>query len=668
MIEFVLATANPDKAREIEAILGNSVRLLPRPPGIPDVEETGQTLEENALIKARALVLATGLPAIADDTGLEVEDLAGAPGVRSARYAGEGATYEQNVEKLLRELSAVAEPRRARFRTVAAACWPDGLEIVAEGWVDGAIGTARRGGSGFGYDPVFVPAAGDGRTFAEMTPDEKNRLSHRGRAFRALGEKLPKELQEGAEAGALRSEREVLVKENHELQEALVKERDATRTLQAELISVSRRLSEVEVLETQLQAIQQNVFWRASAPLRRLATRLPAPARRRMKNAARMLKPRVGTAGRRAASEDPGRRPQAVPPVASAVDDHTIGPLPVFPSPSATRFVNLVTDTLVGRSVWEGARASVLVAGYLAERIGGRLRVISRDRSGDPADVVALLRDSGFGPALEVETLWVGPRSGTAVPVSRDDRFVTASWSQTVSTTAAVGFARTAFVMTSGSKAGQVVAGTSLRDLVPRGPGALLEHVEGGSRFDPPFGASLVGATGTSGDGDAPVVLVCCEPGVNGDLRPGLVAAMDALGSKLRGDGWRIVVLGPASDDLLDGLERLDGETMGWRNYAATIRGVAVGVVLTGRAEPSLVLSDLVSTGARVVSDSSLAATDVTHGSGAVIPVSGAGDLTSGLEEAVRLFERHGRSGSVDAPTVDGAWRNALVPIADKMV
>ena len=190
MTRFVLATANADKAREIRDILGPSAELLPRPATVPDVEETGETLLDNARLKARALVAATGEAAIADDTGLEVEALGGAPGVYSARYAGEGASYADNVAKLVQALSGVKGSRRARFRTVAVAAWPDGQEIVAEGAVDGDIAGGARGEGGFGYDPVFVPTDGDGRTFAEMNPAEKHRWSHRGRAFRALACRL----------------------------------------------------------------------------------------------------------------------------------------------------------------------------------------------------------------------------------------------------------------------------------------------------------------------------------------------------------------------------------------------------------------------------------------------------------------------------------------------
>ncbi len=183
-MRLVLASANPDKAAEIAALLVGH-ELVPRSAEVPDVEETGASLEDNARLKARALMAATGEAAVADDTGLEVAALDGAPGVRSARYAGAGATYDDNVAKLLGALEGVPD-RRARFRTVAMACFPDGTEVTAEGVVEGAITTERRGSGGFGYDPVFAPQGGGGRTFAQMSSTEKNALSHRGRAFRAL--------------------------------------------------------------------------------------------------------------------------------------------------------------------------------------------------------------------------------------------------------------------------------------------------------------------------------------------------------------------------------------------------------------------------------------------------------------------------------------------------
>ncbi|MEY2474236.1 MAG: XTP/dITP diphosphohydrolase [Actinomycetota bacterium] len=181
---FVLATANKDKAAEIAPML-DGFELLARPDDVPDVDETGDTLEENARLKAWALVNATGLPAIADDTGLEVDALDGAPGVYSARYAGEHATYADNVQKLWEAMIGAAT-RTARFRTVALAAFPDGAEVIGHGVVEGVIADDPRGDNGFGYDPLFIPDNGDGRTFAEMTRAEKEHVSHRGRAFRAL--------------------------------------------------------------------------------------------------------------------------------------------------------------------------------------------------------------------------------------------------------------------------------------------------------------------------------------------------------------------------------------------------------------------------------------------------------------------------------------------------
>lgn len=190
-MKFVIASANRDKAREIRGVLEAAldVELLDRPENVPDVDETGHTLEENALLKAIAVMEATGLAAIADDTGLEVVALDGAPGVYTARFAGEGASYADNVAKLLRELDGVAD-RRARFRAVAAVAFPDGRTLVAEGAMDGVIAESPRGSNGFGYDPVFIPTDGDGRTFAEMSTVEKHATSHRGRSLRALADLL----------------------------------------------------------------------------------------------------------------------------------------------------------------------------------------------------------------------------------------------------------------------------------------------------------------------------------------------------------------------------------------------------------------------------------------------------------------------------------------------
>jgi len=193
-VRLVVASANPDKVAEIAAILGPSVDLLARPPEVPEVIEDADTLEGNARLKAVAIAAHTGLAAVADDTGLEVDALDGAPGVWSARFAGEEATYADNVTKLLAELDRIGATtpasRRARFRTVALVRRPDGSEVVAEGRVEGTIAAAPAGSGGFGYDPVFVPDRLDGRpgarTFAEMTAAEKHAVSHRGRAFRAL--------------------------------------------------------------------------------------------------------------------------------------------------------------------------------------------------------------------------------------------------------------------------------------------------------------------------------------------------------------------------------------------------------------------------------------------------------------------------------------------------
>jgi len=189
---IVLATANPDKARELtDALADLDVELVPRPADVPEVEETGTTLLANARLKAEALAAATGLPALADDTGLEVDALGGAPGVYSARYAGEDATYADNVTRLLADMThALRNARTARFRTVVVLATPGGEEIVVDGVVDGIIADAPRGDGGFGYDPVFVPAGGGGETFAEMSLAAKQRISHRGRALRALAARL----------------------------------------------------------------------------------------------------------------------------------------------------------------------------------------------------------------------------------------------------------------------------------------------------------------------------------------------------------------------------------------------------------------------------------------------------------------------------------------------
>jgi len=190
-MRVVLATANPDKARELVAILSaHGIDVVPRPDGLDEVEETGATIEENAALKAAFVAEATGLAAVGDDTGLFVEALGGAPGVYSARYAGEHATYADNVAKLLDALGGAPPPRRARFETAAVLVTPDGRRIVTVGTVHGEITTAPRGDGGFGYDPVFVPDDCAGRTLAELADDEKHAISHRGRALRAMADVL----------------------------------------------------------------------------------------------------------------------------------------------------------------------------------------------------------------------------------------------------------------------------------------------------------------------------------------------------------------------------------------------------------------------------------------------------------------------------------------------
>ena len=190
-MDLVCASANPNKYSEISQILSGAVNLIPRPAEIPEVIEDADTLEGNARLKAVAVRIATGCAAVADDTGLEVDALGGAPGIFSARYAGENASYEDNVSKLLEAMTEVTgEERTARFRTVALVAWQDGTETIAEGVVEGAIADRPSGAGGFGYDSVFIPTAGGGKTFAEMGDEEKNAISHRGAAFRSLKEHL----------------------------------------------------------------------------------------------------------------------------------------------------------------------------------------------------------------------------------------------------------------------------------------------------------------------------------------------------------------------------------------------------------------------------------------------------------------------------------------------
>jgi len=188
VLRVVCASANPHKVAEMVDLMGGVVEMVPRPSDVPDVVEDADTLVGNARLKAHAIMAATQMPALADDTGLFVDSLDGEPGVHTARYAGSSATDADNRSKLLRELAGTS--RAARFVTVALLCFPDGREIVAEGVCEGSIADSERGERGFGYDPLFIARDGDGRTFAEMTIEEKHVLSHRGRAFRALAAQL----------------------------------------------------------------------------------------------------------------------------------------------------------------------------------------------------------------------------------------------------------------------------------------------------------------------------------------------------------------------------------------------------------------------------------------------------------------------------------------------
>jgi XTP/dITP diphosphohydrolase len=185
----VLASRNEAKIRELARILaGSQVELvgLDKFPDAPDVPETGATFEENALLKARAIAEFTGLPAVADDSGLCVDALNGMPGVLSARWSGRHGDDQANLDLVLAQVSDIPDGRRgAHFACAAALAAPSGVECVVTGRVDGRLIRERRGSGGFGYDPIFLPDGFD-MTTAEMTAEEKDAISHRGRAFRAL--------------------------------------------------------------------------------------------------------------------------------------------------------------------------------------------------------------------------------------------------------------------------------------------------------------------------------------------------------------------------------------------------------------------------------------------------------------------------------------------------
>ena len=193
--QIALATRNAHKLRELRRICADwpvewvSVDTHD-PADFPDVEETGETYLENAGLKARAVAAALGMPALADDSGIEVDALGGRPGPRSARYAGPSATDEQNLVALIQAVRGIpAAGRTARYRCVAALAQPDGSLVHVEGSCEGTLRTDRSGERGFGYDPIFVPVGWD-RTMASLTDEEKDRISHRGRAFRALRDLL----------------------------------------------------------------------------------------------------------------------------------------------------------------------------------------------------------------------------------------------------------------------------------------------------------------------------------------------------------------------------------------------------------------------------------------------------------------------------------------------
>ncbi|MFO7775912.1 MAG: RdgB/HAM1 family non-canonical purine NTP pyrophosphatase [Candidatus Hydrogenedentota bacterium] len=192
--ELVVASGNRDKAAEVANLLADTswnIRTLADYPPVEEPVEDGETFEENALLKARYYAAALGVPCVADDSGLEVDVLNGAPGVFSARYAGEGCSYADNNAKLFRELAAYdgEEARQARFRCCAAYVDPEGTEFIAEGAVEGHIAPEPRGTNGFGYDPVFIPEGFDA-TFGELAPETKHAISHRGRAFGQLRDLL----------------------------------------------------------------------------------------------------------------------------------------------------------------------------------------------------------------------------------------------------------------------------------------------------------------------------------------------------------------------------------------------------------------------------------------------------------------------------------------------
>ena len=201
MIEFIIASNNAKKVAELDRILNplriKAVTAKSRGISLDDVEETGETFAENAELKARAAHIRTGMPAIADDSGLCVDALDGAPGVYSARYAGEGANDAQRIAKLLKNMENVpAEERGAHFTCSICCIIDDDTVVTAQGDTFGVIGYEPQGDNGFGYDPVFITS--DGRSFAQLSSEEKDKISHRGNALRELSEKLGELIEKGS--------------------------------------------------------------------------------------------------------------------------------------------------------------------------------------------------------------------------------------------------------------------------------------------------------------------------------------------------------------------------------------------------------------------------------------------------------------------------------------
>ncbi len=190
-MRLVLASRNAHKLRELRGLMAPH-ELIPLPDEVVLPPETGCTFTENALGKARASAAATGQPALADDSGIEAAALGGAPGIRSARYAGEHAGDQENLAKLLRAVPRGGDTRVA-YVAALVLVWPDGAEVAVEGRCRGTLTHEPTGAGGFGYDPAFVPADGDGRTMAELSAEEKDAISHRGRAARALLARLGQE-------------------------------------------------------------------------------------------------------------------------------------------------------------------------------------------------------------------------------------------------------------------------------------------------------------------------------------------------------------------------------------------------------------------------------------------------------------------------------------------